>query len=159
MVNESQKNIGGEIGALQVPVRAQVSPIEEVKTPKLTLKQQKWLKVYFETGNATKATLSAYDVDDPKIAATMGVENRIKLKDVVQRIMEKKGLDIQHLVGTVYNATEATKWNDFTGEREADHATRLKAVEVANKWLGIDKREEDYGNVKRKIVATEFFES
>ena len=30
-------------------------------------------------------------------------------------------------------ALEATKWNDFTGEREEDHTTRLKAVELGYK--------------------------
>lgn len=30
-------------------------------------------------------------------------------------------------------ALEATKWNDFTGERETDHATVLKAVDLGYK--------------------------
>lgn len=30
-------------------------------------------------------------------------------------------------------ALEATKWNDFTGEREEDHQVRLKAVELGYK--------------------------
>ena len=33
-------------------------------------------------------------------------------------------------------ALDATKWNDFTGEREADHSIRLKAVDMAYKLKG-----------------------
>lgn len=33
-------------------------------------------------------------------------------------------------------ALEANKWNDFTGEREADHAIRLKAVDLNYKVKG-----------------------
>ncbi len=31
------------------------------------------------------------------------------------------------------DALEANKWNDFTGEREPDHTTRLKAVDLGYK--------------------------
>ena len=103
----------------------------------LTIKQNKFLKVYFETGNATKAALAAYDTDDPKVASVIGAENLVKLKDVVRHIMEKKGLDLGWMIDRVYGAGDATKWNDFTGEREPDHAIRLKAVEVAERWLGL----------------------
>ena len=103
----------------------------------LTLKQKKFLKVYFETGNATKATLEAYDTDDPETASAMGSENLRKLRDVVRYQMDKQGLTVEKMVGTVVGANEATKWNDFTGEREPDHPTRLKAVEVAERWLGL----------------------
>ena len=33
-------------------------------------------------------------------------------------------------------ALDATKWNDFSGEREADHSIRLKAVDMAYKLKG-----------------------
>ena len=33
-------------------------------------------------------------------------------------------------------ALDATKWNDFTGEREEDHSIRLKAVDMAYKLKG-----------------------
>jgi hypothetical protein len=40
------------------------------------------------------------------------------------------------LLGTHEKALEATKWNDFTGEREEDHTVRLKAVELGYKVKG-----------------------
>lgn len=103
----------------------------------LTLKQKKFLKVYFETGNGTKAALAAYDTDDTNTAAVISAQNLIKLKPTLVHLMEKKGMDVNWLVTKAYEAGDATKWNDFTGEREADHNIRLKAVEIASKWLGV----------------------
>jgi len=117
----------------------------------LTLKQKKWLKVYFETGNATKAALAAYETDDPGSASVIGTENLAKLSDVVRHIMNKKGLDAEKLVDTVNAATEANKQinaqvlvkqdgsvirKEDEGMIEVpDHPTRLKAVEIAERWL------------------------
>lgn len=114
---------------------AQVGRPEEIK--ELTVKQKKFLKVYFDTGNATKAALAAYDTDDPKTASVIGAENIAKLSDVVRYIMNKKGLDVEWMVDRVNEAGSATKWNDFTGEREPDHNIRLKAVDVAERWVGM----------------------
>ena len=103
----------------------------------LTLKQKKFLKLYFETGNATKAALGAYDTEDPKTAGEIGSQNLAKLKDVLIYQMEKSGLDLNWIVNKVKDAGEGTKWNDFTGKKEPDHQVRLKAVDIAAKWLGI----------------------
>lgn len=116
----------------------------EEKIKKLTLKQKKFLKVYFETGNATKASLAAYDTDDPHMASNIGAENVAKLGDVVRYIMNKKGLDVEKMVDTVNGAMEANRIHG-TGDNFVeipDHPTRLKAVEVAERWIGI-KPEED----------------
>ena len=103
----------------------------------LTLKQKKFLKVYFETGNATKAALESYDTTDRNVASQIGSENLVKLRDVLQYQMMKKGLDLNWIVDKVKDAGDGTKWNDFTGEKEPDHQVRLKAVDIAAKWLGI----------------------
>lgn len=132
------------------------------KIKDLTLKQKKFLKVYFETGNATKAALAAYETDDPHSASIIGSENLAKLGDVVRYIMNRKGLDVEKLVDTVNGAMEAnkvisaqvivkkdnptsqtdgelppadSKTNDFI--EVPDHPTRLKAVEIAERWLGM----------------------
>lgn len=111
----------------------------EGKPRELTLKQKKFLKVYFETGNATKAALAAYDTDDPHMAANIGSENVAKLGDVVRAIMNRKGLDAEKLVNTVNAATEANKIHGYGDNfvEIPDHQTRLKAVEIAERWLGM----------------------
>lgn len=109
------------------------------KPRKLTLKQKKFLKVYFETGNATKAALEAYDTTDSDSARAMGAENLAKLSDVVRGIMMRKGLDPEKLVDTVNAATGANKIHGTNDNfiEIPDHLTRLKAVEIAERWLGL----------------------
>ena len=106
---------------------------------KLTLKQSKFLDVYFETGNATEAAMQAYDVKVRATARQIGSENLAKLDHIVRHMMEERGLTLPLLIDTVKDATKADKWNDFTGEREADHNSRLKAVSIASKWLGMEQ--------------------
>jgi hypothetical protein len=112
------------------------------KERKLTLKQRKWLKVFFQTGNQTKATLSAYNVTDPTLASCMGSQTARLLKDAVRTIMEQKGLDVGCLVDRVQDATNATKIHSSPTEPDKeipDHTTRLKAVEIASRWLGMEQ--------------------
>ena len=47
-----------------------------------------------------------------------------------------KYLPDHKLFKTHEEALKATKWNDFTGEREEDHSIRLKAVDMAYKLKG-----------------------
>ena len=49
-----------------------------------------------------------------------------------QEVFEKH-LPDEKLFTKHNEALDATKWNDFTGEREEDHAIRLKAVELGYK--------------------------
>jgi len=52
-----------------------------------------------------------------------------------QEIMEKH-LNDTKLFTKHEEALEATKWNDFTGEREEDHGIRLRAIDLAYKLKG-----------------------
>lgn len=52
-----------------------------------------------------------------------------------KELMEKH-LPDDKLLTKHEEALEATKWNDFTGEREEDHMVRLKAVDLAYKLKG-----------------------
>ncbi len=45
-------------------------------------------------------------------------------------------------------ALEADKWNDFTGEREADHKTRLPYHTKLGNILGIEKKEDSSTKVQ-----------
>jgi len=110
---------------------------------KLTLKQAKFLDVYFETGNGTEAAMQAYDCKDRMSARNVANENLAKLGNIVRLMMEERGLTLPLLIDTVKGATEAKKLDDLSGEKVPDHLTRLKAVQVAGKWLGLEK-ERDY---------------
>jgi len=52
-----------------------------------------------------------------------------------EELMEKH-LPDDKLLTKHEEALEATKWNDFTGEREPDHSTRLKGIDMGYKLKG-----------------------
>lgn len=70
-------------------------------------------------------------------AKTLGSEwlSRIDRK----MIMRGYGLDHQRYYKQLNEALDATKWNDFTGEREPDHKTREPYHTKLGKALEIEK--------------------
>lgn len=129
------------------------------KLPDLTPKQRIFLKEYFRTGNGTQSAMKAYDTTEEYVAASIASQNLRKLKVTIRDFMESKGIGLTHLVSILAGAMQADKWNDFTGEREADHPVRLKAMEICAKWLGVESQNDTPDNLKKRIVAEEFFES
>ena len=97
----------------------------------------------------TKAAMAAYDTKDAGTAANIAYENVRKLENPMRLLMEQKGITPLALIETVDEARKAEKWNDFTGEREPDHTTRLKAVSQMSKWMRLDpEREQPQTNVQ-----------
>lgn len=97
----------------------------------MTLRQQTAIKKVMEThGNVTEAMKAAgYS---PSTINTPEVLTKSKAwQELMEDYMPDKKLFKKH-----DEALEATKWNDFTGEREADHTIRLKAVDLAYKLKG-----------------------
>ena len=128
-------------------------PEPDIEEKKLTLKQNKFLAKYFETGNSTTAALYAYDCKNVEVARSIAGENLVKLGVVVRQMMEERGLTLPLMIDTIKDATAATKTSNAailltkdgktvkTEEQglieTPDHLTRIKAVEVASKWLGL----------------------
>ena len=109
---------------------------------KLTLKQSIFLKEYFKTGNGTRSAMKAYNVKSPELASSMASENLRKLRGVVKTWMDLEGLTLKKIVGKVNEATDADKIVTSHTEPDytvPDHPTRLKAVEIAGKWLGLEQ--------------------
>ena len=75
----------------------------------------------------------------------------LKQTDQWQKLLAEKLPDDDLLVAH-RNALSATKWNDFTGEREADHAIRLKAATEGYKLKG--KLMENSGNIGQQVNIT-----
>jgi hypothetical protein len=94
----------------------------------MTLKQIKAAKILVGNGgNVTAAMIEAgYS---PNTANTPGKLTKSKAwTELVEEILPDDKLLKTHL-----EALDATKYNDFSGEREPDHATRLKAVDLGYK--------------------------
>jgi len=121
--------------------------IEEkpVRKPlKLTLKQRRWLKEYFKTGNATRAALKAYDTKNYSSASVIANENLEKLKPRLRTLMEKHGLSLGTLIVKLGEGLEAKKIHGTKDDfiEVEDYAVRHKYLETAAKWLGIEEAQE-----------------
>jgi len=88
------------------------------KEQDMTLKQRKWMKLYLECGNATKAALQVYDVKDRNSAAQIGWENVRKLDytefleeaGITDVLIQKKimeGLDSTRTVSSINTGKNA----------------------------------------------------
>lgn len=119
---------------------------------KLTIKQTKFLKEYLKDGNGTRAAMVAYNAKDKGVASVIASENLVKLRNPMQLLMEQKGITPMNLIETVEDArTNATKWNEFTGEKEPDHNVRLKAVSQMSKWMKLDPEKEQNGQTNVQV--------
>lgn len=80
----------------------------QVPTPEnLTLKQQRFLEVYLETGNATEAAWQAYDCKSRDVANAIGSENLAKLS--FADILEQGGVTDKRLKEKIDQGLDATK--------------------------------------------------
>ena len=133
------------------------------ETKDLTLKQRKFLKLYFQTGNATQSALQVYDTDDPGAASVIGAENLAKLREPIKAMMESRGISLGRLLDVLDEGLQANKvlsamvivkkdspTSQSDGElppansrstdfiEVPDHLVRHKYLETAAKWLGIE---------------------
>lgn len=113
------------------------------KRPPRTLKQRRWVKLYLQYNNATKAAVEAYGCDEAS-AGQIGWENLQKLD--FTELLEEAGVTDSKIATVVKDGMEANKVisanvypdgktgkpvNDFI--EVEDHPTRLKAAEIASK--------------------------
>ena len=120
---------------------------------KLTVKQAKFFKEYLKDGNGTRAAKVAYNVKDDNSASSLAYETLRKLENPMRSLMESMGITAMDLIKTTDEARLAEKWNDFTGEKEADHTTRLKAVSLMLKMAGYEeKREAPQVNIQNNVL-------
>lgn len=113
--------------------------IENEAEVKLTIKQARFFEEWLKNGgNGTQAAMKVYDTTEYASAGQIAYENLRKLENPMKFYMEHKGIGIGKITQIISEAMDATKWNDFTGEREADHAIRLRAVERVTKMTGME---------------------
>jgi len=64
------------------------------KERELTIKQQTWLKLYIQTGNATEAAMQVYNCKSRDYASNIGYQNVTKLQDHARM---REALDMANL--------------------------------------------------------------
>jgi len=105
--------------------------------------------------NQTKAYMKVYPDVSYDSARTLGGKEFAKVD--MKIIMREFGLDEILYFNQLFEGVQASKWNDFTGEREPDHKTRLPYHDKLGKGLGIEK-ETNTGNVQTVYVLNKLDE-
>ena len=111
-----------------------------------TLKQEQAVKNLLDTnGNVAKAMkMAGYTKATANQPAVLTQSKGFK------ELMQKY-LPAQKLFKAHEDALEADKYNDFTGEREPDHRTRLDAAKVGYKLYGIGETNNPSNNTQINI--------
>ena len=88
--------------------------------------------------NASKAYKELHpDITDGS-AEVLGSRALSKVKK--ETVLQAYKLDLQKYFTQLREGLEATKWNDFTGEREADHKTRKDYHDKLGRLIGLEER-------------------
>lgn len=109
---------------------------------KLTAKQRRFLDDYLITGNATQSAINIYGYKSRSIASSRGSDMVKQLNIPLETLMDSMGLSKGKLIQKVKQKMESTKIHSSPTDpdREVpDNPSQLKAVEIAGKWLGVDK--------------------
>jgi len=95
----------------------------------LTLRQLKFIQIYIETGNATKAAMKAYSCKNENTAAVLGHENlrKPKIACEIEKYRKKGGLSIEKAVSAINDAYDAEK------KGSPDHNVRLRSADMTLK--------------------------
>ena len=124
----------------------------------LTIKERKLVKAVVEGKSKTQAALEAYDVKDPNIARGMAYEalQRPIVQAAVQAELERQGINLETVLRPIKEGLEAKQESRHKfGEEVNDIPTRLKASQMAQKLMGIDKPEKNGGDTYN-IVYQDF---
>lgn len=84
--------------------------------------------------------------------------SRVKEKIGIQAVMALYGLDLDLYLKQLKDGNLADKWNDFTGEREADHKTREAYHTKLGKILGIESEKGTTVEAKILVMPSELIE-
>ena len=121
-------------------------------------KEAAFIVRWLESGNGTDAAMKVYKCKNRNVAGVIANKVLRKVKNPTILFLEAQGLSLGEVVETVKEATKANKVisamvvnKKGDGMKDAnsmtkdfieipDHPTRLKAAEMAAKWLGVDKQ-------------------
>ena len=113
-----------------------------MKPDEMTIKQRKWLKLYLEVGNASKAAYEVYNCKDKNSASTIGYENLRKLDytcfleeaGITENLLQQKiieGLDATRSISAISGSKANGGTVDFVDV--PDYSSRHKYLETALK--------------------------
>lgn len=117
---------------------------------KLTKKQEKFVDIYTETGNATEAAMQAYDCTDRKSAGVIGAQNLNKVS--VAEAVRNKSMELRDCVIDKLNDTKAidlaiqSALHDLKTDSAMTYQARKAAREFIAKLLQLVQSQEQTKN-------------
>jgi len=101
------------------------------KERELTIKQQKWLKLYIQTGNATKAAQEAYNCSTDDSASQIGHQNVRKLQDHarMREALDMANLGVPRILKTASEGLDAIQVAS-NGQMVADYRARQRYLDT-----------------------------
>ncbi len=99
--------------------------------------------------NATEAYLELNPDVERTSAQVLGSKQLAKID--VKAIMKCYDLGVEEYFGQLKDGLGATKWNDFTGDREPDHKTREGYHNKLGKLLGFERDGSNQVNVQVNV--------
>lgn len=113
---------------------------------KLTFKQRRWLDEYYRTGNATEASMIAYNCKNRSVGSAIGQQNLTKLSfDDILDGVGLTDLKLSKKINDKLEAKRAVVIKDKVAMFD-DHPAQLKAVELAFRLKGRLKGDEEVSN-------------
>ena len=108
---------------------------------KISPKHRKVVNEYLISGNATKAYSKIYPKANLNTASNEGNKIIKSMGITMERLMEAKGLSKGKLIDKVSQKMNSKKIHGTSDDfiEVDDNPSQLKAVEIAGKWLGVDK--------------------
>ena len=108
----------------------------------LTLKQQKFVASYIETGNATQAVCDNYNVKDRKSAKVIacGLRKHPKIRQALYEVQDEAGITLEQLAFILNRGLDAKKVishkGEFTESGCHDYSTQLEYLRLAHELRG-----------------------
>lgn len=124
--------------------------VQKEEQRKLTLKQRKWMELYFKCGNASEAAMQVYDCKDRESAATIGWENLRKLD--YQAFMEEAGITdmlLQQKLNEGLGATKQIGARKIVQGARGAHEIKVDAMTDTDDFIEV----EDYA-IRHKYLET-----
>ncbi len=117
---------------------------------RLTLKQLKFIQIYIETGNATKAAMTAYRCKNENVAKSLGSENLTKpdIACEIEKYRRKGGLSIQKAINAINDAYDAEK------KGGPDHNVRLRSADMTLKLADAYPKNREVSHQHRHLHQT-----
>lgn len=134
-----------------VEVQHEIDKQQRIKRRKLTIKEVSLIRGVIAGKTKRQAAMDAGYSGTPEVVSVTAskVLSKANVQEAMQQALAKHNLTPDRLAGVVADALGATKvmiignGEDAMADVQPDHAIRLRAADMAGKFMGVGKTDED----------------